>query len=207
MNKNEFLTELSYRLSARADRDSIVDYYREMIDDRIDDGMSESEAVMAVGSIDEICSEYNVSNDFARNVPSKEFMERVNSRETKKRKKKSNPFAVAAIVAGSPLWLLLLAVAIIVFLSLMVALWSVVIGFWSAVVSLLIAGFVTLFTCGVFFAQGIAVGMLAIGVGLLFIGLGIFAGLGMIVLTKTSAKMTFSAFKWIFSSFRKKEED
>lgn len=55
MNKADFLSELKARLSGLAEADiaSSLDYYGEMIDERIEDGLSEGEAVAAIGSVEQ----------------------------------------------------------------------------------------------------------------------------------------------------------
>ena len=59
MNKQKFLAELKKSLSAlgRNDIEDRLAFYGEMIDDRIEEGFSESEAVLAVGSADEIAAQ------------------------------------------------------------------------------------------------------------------------------------------------------
>jgi len=59
MTKDQFLTALSGALSAlsETDRKITLDFYSEMIDDRIEDGMDEGDAVAALGDIDEIIRE------------------------------------------------------------------------------------------------------------------------------------------------------
>ena len=56
MNKNQFLEELSRRLEGGSDaeRKIALDFYAEMISDRMEEGMTEEEAVAALGSIDQI---------------------------------------------------------------------------------------------------------------------------------------------------------
>ncbi len=56
MKKFEFLNELSERLADIPHREArrVLDYYEEAIDDRIEDGVSEEEAVLAMGSADDI---------------------------------------------------------------------------------------------------------------------------------------------------------
>ena len=51
MTKNEFLLTLQNALSGmpRADLERTVQYYREMIEDRVEEGMSEADAVADVG--------------------------------------------------------------------------------------------------------------------------------------------------------------
>ena len=54
MKKSEFLAALAAKLSNIEDSQGTVEYYGEMIYDRMEDGMSEEEAVAAMGSIDDI---------------------------------------------------------------------------------------------------------------------------------------------------------
>lgn len=56
MNKNEFLVQLRKKLSGlpQDDIEERLIFYSEMIDDHMEEGLSESEAVSAVGDIDEI---------------------------------------------------------------------------------------------------------------------------------------------------------
>ena len=58
MNRNEFNAALRRKLDgiAETDRKSILDYYNECIDDRMDDGASEEEAIAALGSLDELAA-------------------------------------------------------------------------------------------------------------------------------------------------------
>lgn len=59
MNRHAFLRELEGRLAAlsEAERDQTLAYYGEMIDDRIEAGMSEEAAVAALGAMEEIAAE------------------------------------------------------------------------------------------------------------------------------------------------------
>ena len=59
MNKKEFIDELckKLRLAPADEAERTVNYYSEAIDDRIEDGMTEEEAVAAVGNIDDIVRE------------------------------------------------------------------------------------------------------------------------------------------------------
>ena len=59
MNRVEFILSLQDRLSAlpRKELEERLAFYNEMIDDKIEDGLSEEEAVAQIGSIDEIVSQ------------------------------------------------------------------------------------------------------------------------------------------------------
>ena len=56
MDKALFLDELRRRLSGlpQSDLDERLLFYSEMIDDRMEDGLTEEEAVAGIGSVDEI---------------------------------------------------------------------------------------------------------------------------------------------------------
>ena len=59
MNKKEFLAQLRKGLSGlpREDIEDRLAFYSEMIEDRMEEGFSEKEAVSAIGSVDEIVSQ------------------------------------------------------------------------------------------------------------------------------------------------------
>ena len=59
MNKQEFTAELCARLSGLPEEtvEDRISFYIEAINDRIDDGMSEADAVADVGSIDSIVAD------------------------------------------------------------------------------------------------------------------------------------------------------
>ena len=56
MNKQEFLTDLRNALSGlpRREIEERVTFYSEMIDDRMEEGMSEEEAVAGTGTVEEV---------------------------------------------------------------------------------------------------------------------------------------------------------
>ncbi len=58
MNKEQFLAALRARLTGlpQADLERTLQYYREMVDDRVEDGMSEAAAVADVGDPDELAA-------------------------------------------------------------------------------------------------------------------------------------------------------
>ena len=54
MTKQEFLDRLEAGLAGTGDGESVLEFYREMIADRMEDGMAEEEAVAQVGTVEEI---------------------------------------------------------------------------------------------------------------------------------------------------------
>ena len=105
MTKTDFMRNLSDRLvSVTPERISpsdamrSLDYYEEMIDDRMEDGMSEEEAVAAVGHPDDVFRDILAalpSSPQPRNDPAPSV------RIPAPAKKKTSPWTVALLVVSS----------------------------------------------------------------------------------------------------------
>ena len=59
MNKQQFLDELRSKLVGLPDEEieNRISFYEEMINDRIDEGKSEEEAISEIGTVDEVVRE------------------------------------------------------------------------------------------------------------------------------------------------------
>lgn len=126
MNKREFLAQLREGLSwlSQRDMEERVTFYGEMIDDRTEEGLSEEEAVNAIGSASEIVSQIIADTPLPVLV-----------KEKIKPKRKRGAWEIVLLALGSPLWLSLLIAAFAVAFSLYVSLWAVVISLWAVAVS------------------------------------------------------------------------
>lgn len=126
MTKNEFLTQLEGRLEGLPDEDikRSLDYYGEMIDDRLEDGMDEAQAVADIGSMDSIVAE------ILADVPLQKLVKR-----RVKPKRALKGLEIALLVLGSPVWASLLLAAAIVIFALYIVLWSVVISLYAVFIS------------------------------------------------------------------------
>lgn len=186
MSKQEFLVQLRKGLSGfpQGDIEERVTFYSEMIDDRIEEGITEEEAVAAIGRVDEI-----VKQVIAETPLAKIAKERIKS------KRRSRAGEIVLLVLGSPIWLSLLIAAFAVILSLYASLWSVVISLW-AVFGLLIGCAFGGVVAGVVFAcSGNAPsGIALLAAGIVCAGLSIFmfygckaATKGILLLTKKMA--------------------
>ncbi len=142
MNKHQFLDSLRACLAGfpPEEAERTLAFYAESIDDRMEDGVSEWEAVAAMGSPEEIARELAGSLPFGTIV-----RERV----------RSGGVPLVLLILGSPLWLpLLLAAAVVVF-AVYVSIWSLIAAAFSVVfalavsaVALLIYGAVRCFSLG-----------------------------------------------------------
>lgn len=184
MKKQEFLDKLKGSLWAMPEADirNSLEYYSEMIDDRMEDGLSEEEAVAAIGDLDEIVSQ--ILSETPRPP-------QVVQNETPK-KKRTPIWLIVLLVLGSPVWGSLLIAAAAVVFSVWVSLWSVVIALYATAfalavcaLGLLVAAFSLLWIHR--FGKGaVLVGgaLVCAGLAILIFLLGNLTAKGLIALTK-----------------------
>ena len=196
MTKHEFLTQLSSKLSGlpRTDIDERLMFYSEMIEDRKEDGLSEEDAVAAVGSVDEIAVQISSEIPFAKVI-----------KDRIKTKWRLTALEIVLLVLGSPIWLSLLIAAFAVCVSLYAVLWSVIISLWSVFVSVLACG-VAGIAAGILFAftSHHLTGIVLFGAGLVCIGLSIFLFFGCKAATNGTALFTKKIALRIKRSFAEK---
>lgn len=188
MNKQEFLENLRGRLSALP-QDEIkerLNFYSEMIDDRMEEGKSEEQAILEIGSADEIAAQTVAETSPA---PAKPL-------------RKRGALEITLLVLGSPIWLSLLIAAVAVFISIYAVLWSVIIALW-AVFTALLGSALGLLAAGGGHAFGgdYSGGAVMISAAFVCAGLGIFmffackaATKGVLLLTKKFGLWTKSRF-------------
>lgn len=176
MNKQEFLDALRACLEGlpREDIEASLEFYGEAIDDRMESGLTEQEAVAEIGSVEEVAAQI--------------FSEMPLPKLIKARAKGSpSGWQIALIVLGSPVWLPLLLAAAICLLAAYLVVWSVVISFFALDAALAmgaiggLAGTVQSLTQGNFSGAGMAfgIGMISAGLSvLLFLGMGRVSKLG-----------------------------
>ena len=165
MKRSEFLNKLKAQLWAlpEVDRQCSLDYYNEMIDDRMEDGLSEEEAVAAIGDLDEIVKQ--ILNETPRPPATIK-------KEQKQQKQGLETWMIVLLVLGSPLWIPLAVSAASVVFSVYASLWSVVISLYAVVFALAVAALGCIL--GSFFMIGkIGAVMVAWGTALLCAGLAI----------------------------------
>ena len=195
MTKQEFLKRLRKGIKTlpQNEIDERITFYSEMIDDRIEEGVPENEAVALVGDVDTIISQ------IISEVPSAK-------KENTAPKRKMKAWEIVLLVLGSPIWLSLAIAAFSVILSLYISLWSVIISLWAV-----FASFVACALAGV--VSGIAfifvinpfTGIAVIGAGITLAGLSIFAFFGCHLATSGTLILTKKTAIGIKNAFTKKE--
>lgn len=164
MNKQEFLSQLRKGLSAlpRNEIDEQITYYGEMIDDRIEEGLTEEEAASEIGSINELISRIVTETPLYVLV-----------KERAKPKKSLKTWEILLIVLGSPLWLSLIIAAAAVMLSLYLVICSLIIALWATEIALAAGIIGSIASVIVFMYQGNALAGIAM-LGLSFFCSGLF---------------------------------
>ena len=133
MLKQEFLAQLRSGLEAASieDIDECIEFYDEMISDRIESGMNEESAVAQMESIDSIISNYKAEKPVAKLI-----MDKVQkSHDDAKGKGKGALWIVLAII-GFPIWLPILIVVFALLLTLYIVLWCIVIAVFCVLVAI-----------------------------------------------------------------------
>ena len=197
MNKREFLLALAEGLAALPweDAEERLSFYSEMIDDRMEEGLSEEEAVAAVGSPKDIVAQLLAEAPLSTIVKSKISQ-----------KKSWSVWEIVLLVLGSPVWLSILISLGAVILSVYISLWAAVISLWASFAGIAASALgCILGGIGLLFFKNPLIALALVGCGLILVGVSIFlffickiAGIGMVRL----GKITVLGIK---KSFRGKE--
>jgi uncharacterized membrane protein len=197
MRKCEFLQALRGRLCGLPERElsERLAFYREMIDDRMEEGISEEDAVSAIGSVEQVAEQILSEVPLARLA-----------KEKIKPRHRPAVWEIVLLALGSPIWLSLAIAAFAVLISIYVVLWSLVISAWAVFVSFAACALGCVLG-GVGFAlfgerlSGVAV----IGVGIACAGLAVLMFFACIGATKGIAWLTERIALGVKKCFLKKE--
>ena len=191
MTKLEFILALNEKLSAypKAEVQQRLSFYSEMIEDRMEDGLSEEEAVAAVGDVERIAAE------IAAELTPEEA-----PKPPKPAPKEWKTWVIVLLIVGSPVWVSLAVGAGAAVLSLYASVWAVIISLWAVFGSLAACG-VCGIACGIGFAFGgyIFPGLAVVAAALVCAGLSILAFFGCKAITDLTVTLTKRLF------MRKKE--
>lgn len=197
MSKQEFLDTLQKKL-AGLPKDEIeerLNFYSEMIDDRIEEGLTEKAAIEELGSIEEVVSQ------IMADIPlSKLVKEKIKPNRTLK------VWEIILLVLGSPLWLSFLLAGICIVIAVYAVIWSLVIALWAVEISLIACPIAGVFTGCIFIVQGNVVsGVAMFGASLMCLGFAILGWFGCKQATKGIAFLSKKVFIGIKSCFIGKE--
>ena len=198
MNKEEFLSELRRKISGlpHEDIEERIAFYSEMIDDRMEDGLPEEEAVAGIGTVDGIVEQ------IMSEIPLSKLV-----REKVKSKRSLKAWEIILLVLGSPIWLPILISVLAIFLSVYVIIWAVAVCIYAACFSMaagVVGGISGLFIS--LFKGAPAVALFSLGAAAVCAGLSILLLYVSVWVTKLILKMTKRIVLGIKTSFVGKEE-
>jgi uncharacterized membrane protein len=170
MTKHEFITQLRAKLSDLPEREveERLNFYVEMIDDRIEDGRTEQEAVAELGSVDEVVSQ------IVADIPLFAI-----AKKKIKPARRLKTWEIVLLCVGSPVWFPILIAAPAVAFALYVSLWSVIVSLWAAFGSLVGGAFAGI-ASGLALSMGanVPTGLALVSAGIVCAGLSIFVFFG-----------------------------
>ena len=157
MNKQQFLDELRSKLVGLPDEEieNRISFYEEMINDRIDEGKSEEEAINEIGTVDEVVRE------IAKDTPLVSLV-----KHKMKPKRRLRGWEVLLVIFTFPFWLPLVIVALALTFAAIVVMWSGAIAVYAVETSMIatsiwgIMGYI-----GTGFADSYYLGAMLVGFG------------------------------------------
>ena len=178
MNKKEFLSKLKRNLYdlPLSEIQERLNFYSEMIDDLVEEGLTEEQAVLKIGDTNEIAKQIISDATFNDVVE-----------ETLNPQKKIKGWQLALLIIGSPLWFSLLVAGVAVVFSLIVAgvavvfslfvsLFAVLVSLWAVFISLIACSIASVIVFIIYLFIGNALtGFAVLGAGFVCAGLSIFS--------------------------------
>lgn len=201
MNRNEFIEELEKNLKGipMEEIDDKLAFYGEMIDDRMEDGISEEDAVRELGEIKAI----------ARQITAEVPLIKIIKESVTPDEKKSSRRNTVLTVLASPLILILAAVSFALLAAFYAVMLSAVIALWSAELALASSALALIGATAVCIITKSGTGALfCLGGGLLCLGLSVFLFFGCLLFTKVAVaacKKSIIMIKFRFTGRASKE--
>ncbi len=185
MTKEIFLHELSLKLYQLPEREvkQRLSYYEEMLDDMIEDGIVEEDAVAKLGNITEIAEDILCEQPLPTLV--------------KNRVRPKNGWTVAAVtvaVLGAPLWIPLLFALVLTAGAVALSIGAVILSLFAVVAAFACAGGLIVIRAFYLFTVSGNYAFFCLGVGLFVLGLTCLAALA----AKYSAVGLYRGGRWLY---------
>lgn len=149
MLRDEYINVLRTRLKENEipNADGMIEFYEEMIADRMEDGMSEEEAVAAMEDIDHVVAQAKLD----RPLPAL-MLDKVKESREKANERSKGGLWIALAIVGFPVWFPLTIAFLAVIFSLYISLWAIVISIYAvefsfgiSAVAFFLGGFAVIF--------------------------------------------------------------
>ena len=197
MTKADFLQLLERALSqlSEEERRANLEYYSELLDDMLEEGMTEAEATAKLGS------PAAIAESILQEMPLSKLV-------STRMKPKSGwtPLAIILAVVGSPVWVPLLLAGVAVVAALFVSIWALAVVAVVVVLALALAVIAAPVLAVRTAVLTLPLGLLLLGGGLVLLGLCVLGGLMAVELCKLLAQLTVLLARKIKGLFIRKEE-
>ena len=199
MKKEEFLTELKNRLSGLPQQviEERLVYYGELIDHRMEGGMTQEDAIASIGSLNETVGQIMTEIPLTKLVKRKMHSQR--DRQVWK---------IVLAVCTFPIWLPVLITLFAILFAIYITGWSLMVVLFFTAIGIIAASVVVILAAFGYGAAGKPLGaVFLIGASLILLGIAILCFLISGTLTKVLVKLTTKSVLFIKSSFiRQKKE-
>ena len=178
MTKQEYLSAIrgKIRKMPADDINKFIDYYSEMIDDRMEDGLSEEEAVADMDAPDDVVDQILADMPLTKLV-----------KEKIKPSHRLKAWEIILLILGSPIWAPLLLIVLVIAMAVVIL--ALLLSFYVIVLSMAVAGIAGLLGVIPFFVtQNVPAALFMLGAA--------FAGIGLAILFIVAVKpVTIGIFK------------
>ena len=191
MTKQEFLSELERALGKlpHTEVEQALAFYDEAISDRMEDGLSEAEALAGLGPVDEIAAQIA-----AETPPIPRAIARANTG--------SRTLNIVLLAVFSPIWVPIVLALAAAALAVYVAIWAVIAALWAVDAVLVLMPFAGLAALASTVGGGMPLpGVFVFGLSLVSSGFGLVALFAVLWASKLLFRATRSFARWIASLF------
>jgi uncharacterized membrane protein len=181
MKINEFLVKLIHGLSSlpQEEIEERIAFYNEMSDDRMEEGLTEEEAIASLGSVESIIDQIIAETPLASLIKAKI-----------KRTHKLSAWEITLLAIGAPIWVSIIAAVFAVLFTVYASIWAVVVSLWASFAAMLGSS-----------VGGVLGGMLFVGLGKTTAGFGLIGAAlvcgGLSILTFYGCKHVTVAMAWL----------
>lgn len=184
MNKQQFFEYLQHEIRSlpRGEQEKAIFYYREIIDDSMEEGLSEEEAVARLGNVSDVVREIFISSD--------------------ERRKASIPTGRKVLISillalGFPIWGSLVLVLLSLVLVAFILVWIPLIILGSLALAFFLAGIWAIVGSPFLFVTAAPAGIAQLGAGITVLGLSILSVIGLCYTVKGVKKACSALYRFV----------
>ncbi len=204
MTKSQFLDRIKAGIASlpQGDKEKYLEYYSEMVDDRMEEGMTEEEAVADIGSTSDIIAQILRKSPSKAQTQNQEkpILEKMNEHIDSD----TRPWIIAVAVLTSPVWVPILIGLAGGLIGLAAGVFSAIVAFYASAVGVFAAGVACIIKA---FFTALAGEIIAyVGAGLLCMGISLLLFLFGNLCMKLAVKLIKFTVKFVKSKLSRKKE-